>query len=314
MIDLEAILSLKLNIAILTDDIIAPLYGYDLQQKLQAHLFVFPHGEINKTRETKQMIEDQMLAKGLGKDTCLVALGGGVVSDLGGFIAATYARGIPLILIPTTLMGMVDASIGGKNGVNTPFGKNLIGTIHPPLFTFVEPDFLKSLPQREFKQGLVEMIKHGIIADVNYFDSLKQLTHLDEAIQKSIRIKNTFIQENRRDILNFGHTVGHALEKLSHYSLSHGDAVSIGMVAEAAISKNLGILDQNSFNAIVKILQMHGLPTKLPNVSPKNLIANMALDKKSVQGKPRFTILETVGKTHSFNTLVEESILIQSLC
>lgn len=193
------------RMAILTDDIIAPLYGEELCKNLKAYgldvsLLSFPAGEQHKTRQTKELLEDRLFAKGLGRDTFIIALGGGVVTDLAGFVAATYCRGIPLIMLPTSLLGMVDASIGGKTGVNTPHGKNMLGAIHQPKIIFIDPTTLTTLPLKELKNGFVEMIKHALIADHTYFQYMEQhadqllaldMALLEDAISASCRIKKT---------------------------------------------------------------------------------------------------------------------------
>ncbi|HEV8051302.1 MAG TPA: 3-dehydroquinate synthase family protein, partial [Parachlamydiaceae bacterium] len=215
--------SLASKFAIISDDIVGPLYARKLQQALslhgsEVHLFTFPHGELHKTRTTKEMLENRLFVKGLGRDTCLIALGGGVVSDIAGYLAATYCRGIPLVLIPTSLLGMVDASIGGKTGVNVPQGKNLLGCIYQPKKVLIDPSFLKTLPKKELVNGIVEMIKHGVIADSAYFEFLEKQAdkllgpdsnQLVKAIFGSCCIKNGIVEQDekengKRRLLNFG--------------------------------------------------------------------------------------------------------------
>lgn len=296
-------------IALITDDTVLELHGRAFFSQLDnAHLFSFPAGEPHKTRETKALLEDQMFAKKLGRDTTVIALGGGVVTDLAGFVAATYCRGVPLVTIPTTLMCMVDAAIGGKNGVNHPCGKNLIGTFHLPQQVLIDPLLLTTLPHIELKQGIVEMIKHGLIADSAYFDFLEKhldqllaydLDYLEEAIRGSCRIKTDIVEQDPQEtglrrLLNFGHTVGHALEKLSNYTLPHGEAVAHGLLVESALSP----LPPADLKRIEQLLAR--LNFKPPSFSHEELTLAMTLDKKSLRGRPRFVLLEAIGSPLPF--------------
>ena len=258
---------------IITDDTVASLYG----EQYADPLFIFPHGEHNKTRATKEMLEDQLFEAGFNKESTLIGLGGGVVCDMAGFIASTFCRGVPLILIPTTLLAMVDASIGGKNGLNTPFGKNLIGTIHHPKEVQLDLAFLKTLPENEMRQGLAEMVKHGFLNEP-YMQLLLKEGVTEKTIRGSVDVKREWIQKNR-DALNFGHTVGHALEKESNYTISHGDAISIGMAAESFYDPQ-----------VVELLTRFHLPTEMPPFDIDNLIQHMRRDKKNVGGKICFSL------------------------
>lgn len=213
-------------IAIITDTKIEKLFGKKLF-KGQASFFSFPAGEKSKTRKTKEKIEDGLIQKGFGSDTVIVGLGGGVVTDLAGFVAATYCRGVKLVLIPTTLLGMVDAAIGGKNGVNTPKAKNRIGTFYFPELIMIDTDFLKTLPEKEMLMGGAEILKYGLIDDPSLFQDLPKLfSSIDKTIEKSIAAKKKVVGEDPeekkglRRILNFGHTIGHALETIENYKIS----------------------------------------------------------------------------------------------
>lgn len=329
--------SLASKFAIITDDRLASSFGEQLfnalsSAGLEVYLFSFPSGEQHKTRATKELLENQLFEKGLGRDTCILALGGGVVTDLVGFVAATYCRGVPLVMIPTSLLGMVDACIGGKTGVNVPYGKNLLGCIYQPKKVVIDLATLKGLPRKELSNGAVEMIKHGLIADHQLFEDLETYSEglfsldtpiLEKLIFKSCCIKRDIVQQDekengKRQLLNFGHTVGHALERLTDYSLSHGEAVAIGILVESYLSLKLGILDQHSFDRIKNIFVQYRLPLKLPRIFPvQTLIDAMALDKKSLQGRPRFVIIDAIGSSKAFGssycTHVEESLLKNAL-
>jgi len=288
----------------------------------------FPQGEKHKTRETKAALEDELCKRGLGRDTCIIALGGGVVTDLAGYLAATYCRGVPLVLIPTTLTGMVDAALGGKNGVNTPYGKNLVGTIYHPQQIVIDPECLTTLPQRELKSGIVEMIKHGLIADRNYFEFLTENAEkilaldpstIDRAIHESCLIKTSIVKEDekgrgKRNILNFGHTVGHALEKVTDFSLPHGEAVAMGILIESHIAMQLGHLSSSEFDKIFQAFHKFTIPFHLPE---KSFLETMSLDKKSIDSLPRFVIIDGIGNADpcggSFCRHVDRSLIINAI-
>jgi 3-dehydroquinate synthase len=332
----EFLSSIASRFAIITDDQVAPLYGEQLRHclssyGLETHLFSFLHGERSKTRATKEDLENQLFETGLGRDTCLIALGGGTVTDIAGYIAATYCRGIPHVLIPTSLLGMVDASIGGKTGVNVPYGKNMLGCVYQPKKVVIDPSTLASLPHQELTNGFVEMIKHGLIADatlIHAFENNPQhhfelSPNLTQAIFESCRIKKEIVEHDeketgKRRLLNFGHTVGHALETLSYYSLSHGEAVAIGILVESYLSLQLNILKQQSFDRIRNILSRYHIPLKLPARFPiHTLLETMTFDKKSIQGQPRFVIINEIGSALSYDsaycTVIEESVVKQAL-
>lgn len=292
--------------AIITHDSLQE-YATLLENTLEeVHVLTFPSGEKHKTRETKAALEDELCKRGLGRDTCIIGLGGGVITDLAGYLAATFCRGVPLVLIPTTLTGMVDAAIGGKNGVNTPYGKNLIGTVYHPKQILIDPTCLTTLPQRELKSGIVEMIKHGLIADRNYFDFLNTNAEeilslhpatIDRAILDSYRIKTAIVKEDemshgKRNILNFGHTVGHAIEKVTDFTLPHGEAVAIGILIESHIAMQLGHLTAKELEKISQTLNRLTIPLHLPE---NNILEAMSLDKKSINSTPRFVIIDGIG-------------------
>lgn len=306
----------------ITDSHVEPLWAHGLQQSLQAQglvfdLWVFPAGEIHKTRDTKGHLEDQLLAKQYGRDTCLIALGGGVVLDLVGFVGATYCRGIPVIYIPTTLLAMVDACIGGKTGVNTPHGKNLIGTFTPPEVVLVDTSTLQTLPEAEFRNGMAEMIKHSVIADGDVFQQLREhVTQIQlrdgalllEMIYASCVIKKRIVEQDEteqgiRAVLNFGHTIGHAIETIEHFQLGHGEAVAIGMLVESYLSVKRGLLAETVLVELEALLRRHGLPLQTHAFNDKShFTQQLVLDKKTVNQSARFVLLEALGRPHRTET------------
>ena len=313
---------------VITDHLVAVLYGHFLEKKLtqeglQTLLLSFQAGEERKTRSTKEELEDRMVAAGCGRDTCVIALGGGVVTDLAGFIASTYCRGVPLITIPTSLMAMVDAAIGGKNGVNVPQGKNKIGSIYQPLKVWMDPSLLHTLPSQEFAQGIVEIIKHGLIADAAFVGFLeeemdailqRETPVLEQAIFTSCQLKKEIVEKDEKEhgkrvVLNFGHTVGHALEQITRYGLAHGDAVAVGLLMESYLATQLGSLSLSSFERIFRILNRSGCCLKWPHgISWERFQEAMREDKKAQKRAPRFVILKEIGEVQGC-LFVEEPLI-----
>jgi 3-dehydroquinate synthase len=302
--------------ALITDSNVAPLYAEKVRDQLEtgsAEVLTIPAGESNKTRESWARLTDQMLAKKFGRDSVVIALGGGVVGDLAGFVAATFMRGIPVLQIPTTLVAMVDASIGGKTAVDTPAGKNLVGAFHPPAVVLVDPQLLTTLPLREMRAGFAEIVKHGVIADAVYLREVASgasemlsaggsaSDRMLSLIVRSVEIKADIVsrderEEGLRKTLNFGHTIGHAVELVSGYSLLHGEAVAIGMALEGRLAEQIGVAKAGTAAAIVKALQSAGLPTDLPTgFQAGEVIEAMKSDKKGVSGKTRFALPRRVG-------------------
>jgi 3-dehydroquinate synthase len=254
-----------------------------------------------------------MLARGFGRDSAVIALGGGMIGDLGGFVAATFMRGIPVVQVPTTLVAMVDASIGGKTAVDTYAGKNLVGVFHPPAAVVTDPQTLGTLPLREIRAGIAEIVKHGVIADEPYLRQVasalpKVLSTGGQTsdtmlalIVRSVEIKAGIVsrderEEGLRKILNFGHTIGHAVEQVSGYSLLHGEAVAIGMALEGRLAESIGVAAAGTAATITKVLQSAGLPTERPEaLDGEDLITSMRSDKKGLSGKTRFALPLRIG-------------------
>lgn len=308
---------LKKQSVIITDDTVKQLYIDLLPSSIP--LLSIPAGEKSKNREIKADLEDQLLERKCGRDTTIVAFGGGVVLDLAGFVAATYCRGVPWIAVPTTLLAMIDASIGGKTAVNTSHGKNLIGAIHPPQEIWVDPSFLESLPEKELRNGLAELLKYACIASMKLFEKVEQGFCTEEMIETCCRIKEKIVEEDlkeggKRRLLNFGHTIGHALELLFNYELAHGEAVAFGIFIESYLSARMGLLSFTSFERIEKAIKILGFSLELPREIPfDELYEALLLDKKSLAGLPRFVLLDEIGRPATFSeeycTFVEIELL-----
>jgi len=286
------------------------------EQNKRLEYVLFEEGEKNKTRQTKEIIEDTLLEKGVQKDACLIALGGGVVLDMAGYVAATYLRGINSIYIPTTLLAMCDAAIGGKCGVNTKFGKNQIGTFNKCDAIFVDMSFLKTLEEREMKNGLVEMIKHFLLRDKDlFFKFLEDENPMDNLLlflKKSIAIKQEIILEDRfdknlRKVLNFGHSIAHALESIYGFNISHGQAVAIGIIAEAILSHHMGYLTLSSLNIITDVFSKYLPQRKIP-ISKEEILFFLQRDKKNRERNIHFILLEEIGKVKCHEKYVSHPI------
>jgi 3-dehydroquinate synthase len=302
--------------AVISDSCVAELYGSRVlgllrDAGLEARLFPFPNGEWNKTRETWAELTDAMLKARVGRDGAVVALGGGVAGDLAGFVAATYLRGVPHVQVPTTLLAMIDASIGGKTGVDVPAGKNLVGAFHQPSFVLADIETLATLPKPHVSAGMAEALKHAVVADAAYLDALladaalirgKDLAALERVVTRSIAIKSDVVaadplETGRRQILNFGHTVGHAVEARSGYALLHGEAVAVGMAVEASLAESLGIAERGLAAAVRAALERFGLPVRVPDdLAADDLLEAMQSDKKVRARAVRFALPTRVGE------------------
>lgn len=304
--------------AIITDETVGELYAHRVVERLPvgaSRVFTIPPGEIHKTRAHWMQLTDALAHWGAGRDTTVIALGGGVIGDLAGFVAATYMRGIPVVQIPTTLLAMVDASVGGKTAVDTPYGKNLVGVFHQPRAVVMDSEVLSSLPTALLNGGLAEMIKHGVIADAAYFDAMLHALptiatrgagtpELTALIAGSVRIKAAVVAEDTREaglrqILNFGHTIAHAIERECGYTMAHGDAVAIGMVIEARIAERIGLATALSA-PIADAVTQAGLPSALPaGMSVSAVVTATHADKKSRSGSARYALPRLIGEMES---------------
>jgi len=301
--------------AVIADATVASLYGNTACEALArvgpAEQFTFRQGEPSKTRETWARLSDAMLERGLGRDACVVALGGGVTGDLAGFVAATYMRGLPWIQVPTSLLAMIDASIGGKTGVDVPAGKNLVGAFLQPRAVAVDTDLLATLPPDEFRNGLAEAVKHGAICDASYFAWIEEnaagilggdAALLPELVQRSIEIKAGVVsadphEHGQRASLNFGHTVAHAIERATAFGIPHGQAVAVGMVAEAAIGEAAGITKAGTAARLTHALRALGLPAHIPpHLDAETLLSAASGDKKARGSRLRWALISQIGQ------------------
>ncbi len=304
--------------AIVTNETVAKWYLQPLLSELKSRGFtaneiIVPDGEKYKNYETASSIINRLCELGIDRDCPLIALGGGVVCDLTGFVASVFKRGVPLALLPTSLLAMVDACIGGKNAINLDAGKNLIGTFYQPFFTAIDVAVLRTLPLGQLAYGLVEAIKHGAIADGAYYRFIlknlgdiksKQLPLLQRLIRRSIHIKKTFVANDELDQssrmhLNFGHTFGHALEATGNYiRLHHGEAVGLGMLMALKASSAAGVLEEDYSESLKSILKECGLPTQIPGeMDKKEILNNLTQDKKKNQNSYQFVLPKSLGRT-----------------
>ncbi len=316
--EIPALLPPAHSYAVIADRKVGDLHGGNfLKNMRRAHLnctlITFPPGEKSKSRKIKEKIEDELLERGMGRDGCIIALGGGVTGDVAGFVAATYMRGIPYIQVPTTLLAMVDSSVGGKTGIDVPAGKNLVGAFYQPKAVFIDPKYLESLPKRQIKAGMAEVIKHAVIADRELFNQLWQQSDellkarpdaMEPVLAKNCSVKAGIVsgderEGNLRQVLNFGHTVGHAIEKLSGYRSLHGEAVATGMAVEVEIARRIKLIPGEDVEKITELLKKFRFGLKLPkNTKTEDLLETMKLDKKSRKQRVRMALPEKIGKFH----------------
>ena len=318
------------QVFIVSNDTVAPLYLDTLKNTLQdyqLHQYILKDGEQYKSFDNYHKILDSMLTAGLRRNATLVALGGGVVGDMAGFAAATYQRGIPFIQVPTTVLSQVDSSVGGKTAVNHPKGKNLIGAFHQPSCVITDVDTLKTLPRREFKAGLAEIIKAAIIHDARFFkwleDNLSLILAgnepvLMDMIEQSCKIKAAIVSMDEKELgvrawLNLGHTFGHAIERAFGFGvLLHGEAVAIGMAMAADLSSDIGLLDNDSSLKIQGLIKKFGLPMELPmtekSIDATQLVEAMSLDKKNVDADLTLVLPKSIGEVTIKHSIKKQDV------
>jgi 3-dehydroquinate synthase len=302
------------------------LYGSTLTAGLAGRAFhplFFPGGEATKRFEHVEALAEEMVHAGADRSSLVIAFGGGIATDMGAFLASIFMRGIPVIQIPTTLLAQVDAAIGGKAGVNLRAGKNLIGTFHQPLAVLVDPEVLRSLPEREFRAGLFEVVKYGIISSPELFELLTSRSAdvlaqapgvLDRIIAESVRIKAEVVSADEKEgdlrrILNFGHTVGHALEAETRYErFLHGEAVAFGMNAATQLATLVGLLDSGTRDTILGTVALYGPIPSLDGIPADALFRRLVRDKKTIQGKVHFVLPEKIGTVRVMSGVPEDKV------
>ena len=303
------------DVLIVTNTIVGPLYAAGLTAALAPRRCLevsLPDGETHKTLANVSRLLDVLISNRFARDSCVVALGGGIVGDMAGFAAACYQRGIAFVQVPTTLLAQVDSSVGGKTGVNHPGGKNLIGAFHQPAAVFADTDALRTLPDRELRAGLAEVIKYGLIVDREFFDWLeanatrllaRDTDALTHAIRRSCEIKAEIVARDERELgdralLNLGHTFGHAIESATNYSTwLHGEAVGAGMLLAADMSQRLGWMSGADVERIERMLKAFGLRTDVSELAAGTLAEKMKIDKKVAAGRIRLVLLKAIGKS-----------------
>jgi len=315
--------------AVITNPTVNKYYGESIKKSLsqadiEAEIIEIPDGEEYKSYESAYEIWTKMIKLKMDRTSAIISLGGGVAGDLAGFVAATYMRGIPFVQIPTTLLSQVDASVGGKVAINHPKGKNLIGAFYQPKFVLIDLSTLDTLPERDVKSGMAELIKHGMIMDLSLFKKIEnevdKVLNLDkelmiELVAQSCQDKVRIVEEDEKEsgiraILNYGHTFAHAIEALTSYkTYHHGEAVSIGMVCASRLSVNLGFLDKIEHERQIELLTAIGLPTKFPNIDPKEVLNAMYRDKKVKAGKLIFVLQKSIGEVFITDEVNDEDVI-----
>jgi 3-dehydroquinate synthase len=305
------------KVVVATNRTLAPLYGGRLARDLpQAALVIMPDGEQHKTLQTVEQLYHDFVNAGLDRSGTIIALGGGVVGDTVGFAAASYMRGVRLVQIPTSLLAMVDSSVGGKVGVDLPEGKNLVGAFKQPDAVLIDPEVLETLPERERRCGVAEVIKHGLLADAELLnpDLLCAPERISELVRRAIRVKVEIVQadpyeQNIRAHLNLGHTFAHAIEQASGYRWLHGEAVAVGLLAALRLSLALGLCDDELIERLSSTLALFELPRMIGDLDPAAIYAAMATDKKWKGGRSRFVLLRRVGEPVIVEDVPKESII-----
>jgi len=314
---------LRGTLALIGDSNVIERHGDRVYQSLMLSGFEVvplkvPAGEESKTLEMAGVLYEQLVQGGLERSGAIVALGGGVIGDLSGFVAATYLRGVPWVNCATTLLAMVDASIGGKTGVDLPSGKNLVGAFHPPLLTIGDLTVLRTLPEREFQSGMAEVIKAGVIGDEELFEMIARgSTDIQEIIRRSIKVKVDVVREDpfekgRRASLNLGHTIGHGIEAASQFLLRHGEAIGIGMIAEAKIAEWMGLAQPGLSDRIEAVIDRVGLPTRFANLETDTIVQLMRSDKKKQLGRLKFALPRAIGDV-VFGVDVKDELVCEAI-
>jgi 3-dehydroquinate synthase len=321
-------LSSSESCAVLADESVFRLYGETVVSSLKESGFQVAvgtqtSGEDHKTLDTVRRLYDVLLDAKLDRLSPVMSLGGGVNGDTAGFVASTYLRGVPFVQVPTTLLSMVDASVGGKVGVNVPQGKNLIGCFYQPVTVLIDPSVLSSLPEREFRCGVAECIKHGMLGDAELFSWMEnsaaaileqEVSVLEELIRKNVAFKAKIVSADERERgirahLNLGHTFAHAIEKTTGYGvIKHGEAVSLGMIAACRCAMELGICGSEVYDRLVKLICAVGLPERVPLVSDESLLRAMRHDKKAVNGRIRFVLPRNIGEVGIYDQIPEKCL------
>lgn len=319
--DLKAgLVGSRKRLAVITDDTVEKLYAAQMLEKLaeagfKAELFVIPSGEKSKTRQMKEFLEDSMLEKGFRRDCAVIALGGGVVTDLAGFTAGTFGRGVPFVNYATTLLAAADASVGGKTAVDTPLATNLIGMFNQPKKVYIDISTWKTLPGEQLSSGLAETIKHGCLGDEQLFEylekNIEKVFDCDREVceyisQHNCEVKYKVVMQDEREsglreVLNLGHTVGRAIETVSDYKLLHGQAVAIGLCAQARLGERLGFISKENVERVERLCQRAQLPTRIPGyIDREKLLDKLYTDKKVRDGKLRFVFQKQIGQMVCF--------------
>ncbi len=315
------------KVCIVSNDVVAPLYIDKIKHSLagfDVDVIIIKDGEAQKNLANFELIMSHLLANKHGRDTTLIALGGGVIGDITGFAAACYQRGVDFIQIPTTVLSQVDSSVGGKTAVNHPLGKNMIGAFYQPKAVIIDIDSLNTLPVREFNAGVSEVIKYGILGDIEFFDWLEQNKEaikeqnpsiLQQMIQRCCQAKADIVSEDEREsgvraLLNLGHTFGHAIEAQMGYGVwLHGEAVATGMVQASRLAANLGYLTANDVDRIISLISYFDLPVEAPKeMTFEHFIEHMSRDKKNIDGNIRLIIPTAIGKTQIFDNISFEQL------
>ncbi|NWF75059.1 MAG: 3-dehydroquinate synthase [Nitrospirae bacterium] len=321
--------NLSAKIAIISNSTVSSLYGEQVTDSIRKAGFdlltvIIPDGEEHKNILTLQQIYSKLLRYKLDRKSALIALGGGVVGDITGFAASTYMRGIAYIQIPTTLLAQVDSSVGGKTGIDHELGKNMIGTFWQPSLVWIDIETLKTLPKRELTAGIAEVIKYGVIYDKELFDFLilnrERILNLDRdaivyIIKRSCEIKAEVVSKDEREsgfraILNFGHTIGHAIETVTGYKrFLHGEAIAIGMALEARLAEMLNLINSKDASKIKSLIESYGLPFEKPtDIKPNSIFLSMQLDKKAIAGELKFILPQKIGSVLIQKNVPERSI------